>query len=100
MLVKTVHVLTCVSVRERVVVRLKLCVSVCLSVRVRGNGLICLCILTMFIRTAAAPLMRNTFGLILLPHAIETGGGPFRIQTLLIQHTLGQTLTRVFFHFY
>lgn len=61
-----------------------------------GNGLICLCILTMFIRAAAATLMRNIFGLILLPHAVETGG--FRIQTVLIQHTLTQTLTLVFFH--
>lgn len=74
----------------------------CLSVLVRvgGNGLICLCILTMFIRAAAAALMRNTFGLILLPHAVETGGGAFRIQTVLIQHTLGQTLTRAFFRLY
>lgn len=35
----------------------------------RGNGLICLCILTVFICAADAALMRNTFRLILLPHA-------------------------------
>lgn len=51
------------------------CVHLGVHVRVEGNGLICLCILTMFIRTAAVALMRNTFGLILLPHAVETGGG-------------------------
>lgn len=66
--------------------------------RVGGNGLICLCILTMFIRAAAAALMRNTFGLILLPHAVEMQRrGAFRIQTTLVQHTLGHTL---FFHLY
>lgn len=56
-----------------------MCVHVCVClgvlVCVGGNGLICLCILTMFIRAAAAALMRNTFGLILLPHAMEMGVG-------------------------
>lgn len=63
-----------------------MCVCLSVHVHVKGNGLICLCILTMFIRAAAAALMRNTFGLILLPHAVETGGGPFRTQTVLIEH--------------
>lgn len=40
-----------------------------------GGKLICLCILTVFIHAAAAALMRNTFGLILLPYAAETAGG-------------------------
>lgn len=51
------------------------CVRSSVHVHVEGNGLICLCILTMFMHAAAAALMRNTFGLILLPHAVETGGG-------------------------
>lgn len=65
-----------VSSRDCVFARLKVCVfkRACWG----GNGLICLCILTVFIRAAAAALMRNTFGLILLPHATETGGGGLR----------------------
>lgn len=51
------------------------CVCLGVLVCVGGNGLICLCILTMFIRAAAAALMRNTFRLILLPHATEMGVG-------------------------
>lgn len=65
-----------------------------------GGGLICLCILTMFIDAAAAALMRNTFGLILLPYAMKTGGGDFRIQTVVISRTLGQSLKLVFFNLY
>lgn len=65
-----------------------LCVCLGMHVHVGGNGLICLCILTMFIRAADAALMRNTFVLILLPHVVEIGGGARRIQTELVQHTL------------
>lgn len=65
-----------------------LCVCLGMHVHVGGNGLICLCILTMFIRAADAALMRNTFVLILLPHVVEIGGGALRIQTELVQHTL------------
>lgn len=64
-----------------------LCVCLGMHVHVGGNGLICLWILTMFIRAADAALMRNTFVLILLPHVVEIGGGALR-QTELIQHTL------------
>ena len=49
-----------------------MCVGV--HVRVGGNGLICLCILTVFICAADAALMRNTFRLILLPHVAEKQG--------------------------
>lgn len=48
----------------------RVCVRACLKVHVGGNELICQCILTMFACAADAALMRNTFQLILLPHAM------------------------------
>lgn len=71
---KSIKTQTCVLVSTYKCVHMKVyAFFVCTCVG--GNGLICLCILTMFIRAAAAALMRNTFGLILLPHVVETGGG-------------------------
>lgn len=68
---------------------------------VMGGKLICLCILTVFIHAAAAALMRNTFGLILLPYAAETAGGRRGAagrQTLVIRRAAHTNTYPVFFH--
>lgn len=62
------------------------CVCVCvrsaLLVHVGGNELICQCILTMFACAADAALMRSTFQLVLLPHAVAAPrGGGIQIDT-------------------